>query len=133
MARKLAQEFPGNEPGATMPEVQAVAEKPRKYLPFTTTDELPPAKTKQSERLVTLHTGEKHLVKEFEFIKAGEPRYSITPQGELLAWYKKRGGIGRKLVYQFKPRFKDNPESRARKAKQESFRRELRACGIPGA
>ena len=86
---------------------------------------------KQQE--VTLPDGSKEAQKILVYVKSGEPRYSVTEHGELLAHFIKRGGVGRRLAFQFKKQFPDTKEGRDRKATHQSFRNKLKAAGIPGA
>ena len=138
MARTLKGDrgFAGVEPAAAIPEAVAAEPGPAKskrYLPYTTTDELPRPVTREKTRLWTLPDGSKEAQKILVYVKSGEPRYSVTEHGELLAHFIKRGGVGRRLAFQFKKQFPDTKEGRDRKATHQSFRNKLKAAGIPGA
>jgi hypothetical protein len=144
MARKL-KGFAGAEPAA------AIADKPEgkpapapetkvKWLPLPLdedgnpdTSKLPPPVFKEKVRIYNLEGGEQYAKKETVFVKAGEPRYSVSPKGEVIAWYKKRGGIGRKLVFQFKAKYRQDEKGRARQLRETNFRSLLRQMKVPGA
>lgn len=116
-----------SKPGGTAAE----ANGKRKWLPFEGEDKLPPAKyTEKSRDLVVNGMVVKRIEQK---VKAGEERYEVTASGELIAWYKKRGGTGRKLVWQFKRSYADTPTGRERKAHDVGFKKVLVAAGIPGA
>ena len=89
--------------------------------------------TVEKVRVRTLGDGTTFTDKVTKFVKAGEPRYSVDGNGTLIAHYLKRGGVGRKFVYQFKRRYLDTPQGRERRNKEAGFRGMLKANGIPGA
>lgn len=144
MARKL-KGFPVVETGAAAQDVSsgpvAVLDAPVKddgkaasrWLPFEGSDRLPRPKTVEKTRVRNLPDGTEYTTKEVKYVKSGDPRYSVTLRGELIAHYLKRGGVGRRLVYQFKAKFPDTKEGKARRTRQEEFRDKLRLAGIPGA
>ena len=135
MARKL-RGFPGTEPGAAMlvgTEPAAGGKQEKKWLPFTGSQDLPRPQTVEKVRVRTLGDGTTFTDKVTKFVKAGEPRYSVDGNGTLIAHYLKRGGVGRKFVYQFKRRYLDTPQGRERRNKEAGFRGMLKANGIPGA
>lgn len=145
MARKEG--FPDNESGAAIAgqgvaaAVQAETEKKiKKWIPLPLnedgtpdTDKLPPAKFVEKVRGIRLADGTTLHQKQQVFIKAGEPRYAVNESGELIAWYKKRGGIGRKLVFQFKHSYPENSRGKELKKRDADVRKMLRASKIPGA
>lgn len=144
MARKLSNEpeFAGKEPAA------AIAEKPqavesvygKKWLPLPLNDAgepdtalLPEPKIIEKVRVRKLPDGTELASKERIYSKPGSARYSVNEFGEVIAWYKKRGGVGRKLVFQFKRQYKDDAAGRAKRKRDVDFRNFLRKQGIPGA
>lgn len=145
MARKL-QGFLGEEPSAAIAEgvkqvVKVDEVKPvRKWTPLPLkddgtpdTDKLSPAKVKERVHVRKLPDGTDHMTKETIFLRAGDPAYSVTADGELIAWFKKRGGIGRKMVFQFKKQYRDDDRGKLRKKSDAAFRSVLRKAMVPGA
>lgn len=147
MARKI-KEFPAEGAGAAIAEPVKAAEadtqttvvQPREWLPMKfhadgepDTSCLEPAKFVEKTRVINLIGGGQHAEKQIKFVKAGDARYSVSPAGELIAWYRKRGGIGRKLIRQFRKQFPDTKEGKERRRKETSFRALLRSKGVPGA
>lgn len=105
----------------------------REWLPFEGRDKLPACNTTIKERVVHLTNGTEHT-ESYAIVKDGEPRYEVTRDGVLLKWLRGYGGVQRRFVYQFKTKYRsDSPESKERKKKDETFRNELRAAGVPGA
>ena len=146
MTRKLRDEqgFPAEEAGTVIAETpKATSDAMRhakKWLPLQLdadgnpdTDKLPPALTKEKIRIHKMIDGSEVAEKQLVYAKPGEARYSVTQKGEVVAWYRKRGGVGRRLVFQFKKNFKEDPTGRQRAARDKSFRNFLRRQGVPGA
>lgn len=145
MARN--REFPDNESGAAIAgqgvaaAVQPQSEKKaKKWIPLPLkddgtpdTDKLPPAKFVEKIRALRLADGTTVHQKQEVFVKAGEPRYAVNENGELIAWYQKRGGIGRKLVFQFKHSYPESQRGKELKKRDADVRKMLRANKIPGA
>lgn len=108
----------------------------RDWKPFIGNDELPSAEFKDKVRSRTIIRGGISQTEEFTehiFIAPGEGRYKVTAQGELIKIYRKRGGTGTKLVYQFKKHTSDTKESKEKNAFNKKFRDHLRRCAVPGA
>jgi hypothetical protein len=144
MARKEG--FPDIESGAAIAEPVAAAVQPaaeknaKKWLPLPLkddgtpdTDKLPPAKFVEKVRALRLADGSTVHQAQQIFVKAGEPRYAVNENGEVIAWYRKRGGVGRKLIYQFKRAYPDSPRGKELKSRDSAMRKKLRGFRIPGA
>ena len=146
MARTLKEEqgFPSEGLGA------AIADKPqaasdvvnnrKKWLPLPLqedgspdTSKLPPPLISEKKRIRVLKDGTEYAVNDTKYTKPGEARYSVTRAGEVIAWYRKRGGVGRKLVFQFKKTIRDDEKGRKTRARDTAFRNLLRKNGVPGA
>lgn len=144
MARTL-KEFPASEAGPAIAEkpekVEKSKEKKKKvWLPLEfkengepDTDKLPPAVFTEKVRALRLADGSTVHQKQPVFVRAGEPRYAVNEMGELQAWYHKRGGVGRKLVWQFKREYPKTDRGNYLRQRDAGLRKELRSRGIPGA
>lgn len=137
MARKLKESANATKVDA-VPGIMEGTESPanpglREFKPFKGTGELPPAKFTEKTKVYHDKNGEEFIRKETVFVSAGEPRYKVSPDGELIKVYMKRGGVGTKLVYQFKRKYAENPDGISRRNKDAKFRDYLRKQGVPGA
>ncbi len=142
MARKLRESAEGEGPAAVAAPAPTPAPKEeKKWLPLPLredgtpdTDKLEPAQFTEKVRPLRLADGTTVHQKQQLFVKPGQACYAVNEHGELQAWYRKRGGVGRKLVYQFKKAYNTNTEGgKQRKKRDEDFRRFLRKLRIPGA
>lgn len=104
----------------------------RDWAPYVK-GELPPAEYKEKLKTVRMFDGTESGRKETVYVSQGEARFKVSDGGELVKVYKKRGGTGTSLVYQFKKSYADTPEGKARKRFDVLFRARLRECGVPGA
>lgn len=105
----------------------------REWKPYTTADELPQAEYKEIQKRRRLEDGTFQHYKEMTCVKTGEPRYKITPSGELIKVYSKHGGTGTKLVFKFKKYLIDTKEAKEKNKHMKDFRNFLRSKKIPGA
>lgn len=138
MARNI-KGFPAEGAGAAIAEPEA-AKSNKKWVPVQFRDDgtvdsskLEPATYTEKVRPLRLADGTTVHQKQMIFVKTGAPQYRVTDKGELIAVYRKRGGIGTKLVFQFKMQYKNDDKGRVRKARDVAFRKTLKAHGIPGA
>ena len=108
----------------------------REWKPYTTSDELPPAKFVTKKRSRTFIRGGIAQMEEYDetvFVSPGEGRYKISSAGELIKVYRKRGGTGTKLIHLFKVFASESAEAKERNVLNKKFRAYLKSQGIPGA
>ena len=104
----------------------------RKFTPFTTREELPEATYTVKNRVIALADGSTKRYTETKCTAVGEARYKVTDKGELIKIYKKHGGTGTRMIYQFKQKYPESEWGNKRKAFDNKFKKYLKSQGVPG-